>query len=381
MSLDWEPAAARLAHRVTDPASRWRPLVAATPRHPFVPRWWARGETGGWTVHDGPTSGPDWLAAAYSDRSLITRVGTAHADHASRGDHPEGKPTSLSTQPGLVVAMYRHATITDDSDVLDIGTGSGYGTALLCKRLGDTHVTSIDVDDYLTKTAADRLDATGLHPQIITGDATALLPGTYDRIVSMVSVAPVPSSWLAALRPGGRLVTTIAGTGLLVTADKIPDGGATGRTEWYRAGFMEARTGTDYPSGLLDTLADARHGDGDETSTGRYPVIDIGGAWELYSMVGITAPGTQTHYEEYDGQRMAWLLHPDGSWARATATGNQPPVVHQAGPRRLWDHLDNLRDDWLRNGTLPAYGSAVIITPDGTITFRRGTWKATIPAA
>ena len=63
---------------------------------------------------------------------------------------------------------------------------------------------------------------------------------------------------------------------------------------------------------------------------------------------------------------MAWLLHPYGSWARATATGNQPPVVHQAGPRRLWDHLDNLRDDWLRNGTLPAYGSAVIITRDGT---------------
>ena len=96
-------------------------------------------------------------------------------------------------------------------------------------------------------------------------------------------------------------------------------------------------------------------------------------------MLGITAPGTQDHYEEHGDQRTAWLLHPDGSWARATATGDHPPVIHQAGPRRLWDHLDSLRDEWLRNGTLPAYGAAVIITPDGAITFRRGKWKATIP--
>lgn len=33
----------------------------------------------------------------------------------------------------------------------------------------------------------------------------------------------MPASWLAALRPGGRLVTTIAGTGLLVTADRFPE--------------------------------------------------------------------------------------------------------------------------------------------------------------
>lgn len=344
-----------------------------------MPRWWTREENDGWTVRDGPAAELDWLAAAYSDRTLITRVGTAHADHARPGDHPEGRPTSSSTQPGLVIAMYRHATITDGSDVLDIGTGSGYGTALLCNRLGDAHVTSIDVDEYLTKSAAERLDATGLRPEIVTCDATGPLPGTYDRIVSMTSVAPVPPSWLAALRPGGRLVTTIAGTGLLITADKIPDGAATGRVEWYRAGFMQARTGPDYPPGMLDTIPDARDGDGDEATTGKYPVIDIGRAWELRSMIGVTVPGTEDYYEEHDGQRTAWLLHPDGSWARATATGDELPLIRQAGPRRLWDHLDSLRERWLRDGTLPAYGAAVIITPDGTITFRRGKWKATIP--
>lgn len=320
MSPDWQPAAARLAGKVTDPVSRWRPLVAAMPRHVFVPRWWERDEPAGWTVHDGTASVPDWLATAYSDRSLVTRVGPAHADHARPGEHPPGRPTSSSTMPGLVVAMYRH-------------------------------------------------------------DATGPLPGSYDRIVSMTAVAPMPPSWLAALRPGGRLVTTIAGTSLLITADKTPDGGAAGRVEWYRAGFMEARTRPDYPPALLDTLPGARDGDGDDITTGTYPVIDIGSARELLSMLGVTIPGTDTHYEERDGQRTAWLLHPDGSWARATAAGDQPPLIRQAGPRRLWDCLDSFRGQWLRDGALPVYGAAVIITPGGAITVRRGEWTATIPAS
>jgi protein-L-isoaspartate O-methyltransferase len=381
LRVDWEPAAARLAVGVTDPTSRWRPLVAATPRHVFVPRWWEREGTTDWTVRDGPASASDWLAAAYSDRSLVTRVGIAHADHARPGDHSQGRPTSSSTMPGLVVAMYRHATLTGDSDVLDVGTGSGYGAALLAARLGDRRVTSIDVDAYLARAATERLDAIGRHPEVITGDATGPLPGTYDRIVSMTSVAPVPPSWLAALRPGGRLVTTIAGTSLLVTADKVADGAATGRVEWYRAGFMEARTSPDYPPALLDTIPGARDGDGDDVTTGTYPVLDIGSSRELLSMLGVTIPGTDTHYEEDDRHRTAWLLHPDGSWARATATGDESPRIHQAGPRRLWSHLDSLRDQWLRDGALPVYGSAVIITPDGSITFRRGKWKATISAS
>jgi hypothetical protein len=62
-----------------------------------------------------------------------------------------------------------------------------------------------------------------------------------------VAVRPIPVSWLTALRPGGRLVTTITGTALILTADKTDDGGAIGRIEWNRAGFMSTRTGPDYP--------------------------------------------------------------------------------------------------------------------------------------
>lgn len=59
--------------------------------------------------------------------------------------------------------------------------------------------------------------------------------------------------------------------------------------------------------------------------------------------------------------------------------GDDPPVVHQSGPRRLWDTVDELRHAWLRDGSLPGYGSSVAVDPDGTLHLERGQWKATIP--
>jgi protein-L-isoaspartate O-methyltransferase len=383
--MSWEERAARLADETTEPSSRWRPLVATVPRQVFVPRWWA-GTSDGWALRDGPAmAGHNWAEGVYRDKSLVTRVGTQHADHAAPADRPPGQPTSSSTMPGLVVTMYRHAMIGDGMDVLDVGTGSGYGAALLTARLGNDYVTSLDVDEYLVKAATARLASIGLEPFVEVCDATGPLPGgpeRYDRIVSMMSVSPVPASWLAALRPGGRLVTTLAGTGLLVTANQTPDGGAVGRTEWDRAGFMAARTGPDYPPALLSTIPGAVDGDGDgETSQGRYPVVNIGWAWDLYSMLGVTVPGIQHHHERAkDGTRTAWLLHQDGSWARASATGDELPVVRQGGPRRLWDTADEIRHAWLTDGGLPAYGAAATIGPDGGIGLKKGNWAADIPA-
>jgi protein-L-isoaspartate O-methyltransferase len=335
-----------------------------------------------WELHDGPADPAGWLWAAYGDRSLVTQIGPLHADHASADDRPAGLPTSSATMPGLVVQMLRHACISDGMDVLDVGTGSGYGCALLASRLGDQHVTSIDIDAYLAKAAAGRLDSTGHHPDVLTLDATGPLPGGYDRIVSTVAVRPIPAGWLAALRPGGRLVTTLTGTTLIVTADKTPDGGAAGRTEWDRAGFMHTRSGPGYPPGLPGRFTEIKNADGEHITAGRYPVVNVTDAWDLYSMLGVTVPGIQHHYQQTsDGQRTAWMLHPDGSWARATSPDGETPVVHQSGPRRLWDILDDIRHTLLRDGSLPVFGARVTITPDGAIHFERGHWQASLPPA
>lgn len=374
--MQWQPRAANLAAAVVHPSSRWNGPIATTPRHLFVPRWW-RPLPSGWTLRDG-TADPDrWLSAAYGDRSLITRVGPLHADHAKPADHPDGKPTSSSTLPTLIVTMYRHAMITDDAAVLCV-TGTGYGTALLCRRLADHQVTSIDVDPYLIDAARERLDLIGIHPRMAVHDITTPLPGQTDRIVSTVALPGIPPGWLTALRDGGRMVTTLAGTGMVVVADKTADGGARGMVTADRASFMATRSGEDYPAAL-----DARPAwtqEGEDVTTGRYPVIDVGESWEIRSAYTLAEPGVQHGYQEADGVRTAVMVHPDGSWARATGPRGEPPTVHQSGPRRLWDVLDTIRHDWLSDGSLPAHGATATVDPDGTLHLNRGPWRTTIPA-
>lgn len=374
--MDWKPYAERLAVEVAPPTSRWRSALAATPRHLFVPKWWERAGDGTWRLRDGRADEEAWLRAAYSDTSLVTRVGPRHADDASPEDRPTGVPTSSSTMPGLVVRMLRHGLLHDGADLALIGTGTGAGTAVAANRLGDKYVTAFDVDPYLTEAATARLTGIGLAPHMVTCDATGSLPGDFDRIVSMVALGNL-AGVLAALRPGGRLVTTLARMQVIVTADKGADGTARGVVEWDRAGFMSARTGPDYEPGAGAVLAAVRDREGEQVTQGRYPVLNVAEAWELRSMLELAVPGVETHYEERGDQRTAWLVHADGSWARASATWIEPPAVHQGGPRRLWAALERIRHRLNAEGGLPIYGSRVYITPDGVCHFTRGKWSTT----
>ncbi|MFF7249947.1 protein-L-isoaspartate O-methyltransferase [Embleya sp. NPDC008237] len=375
--MTWEEHAARLADTVVHPASRWHEPIATTPRHAFVPHWWTWTDRG-WTLRD--TAGDP--ATAYEDRTLVTRVGTLHADHATPGDHPTGRPTSSSTLPTLLVDMYRQAMIGDDDHVVCV-TGTGYGTALLARRLDDRRVTSVDVDPHLVATAKNRLDRIGLRPRVLECDITGLLPvgyGSVDRIVSTIGLRGIPKCWLDALAWPGRLVTTLAGTGLIIAADTTEDGGAVGTITADRASLTHTRTGDDYPP-PPDTDP-ARTDDGDDVGTGRYPVLDIRRRWEVGSALALRTPGIEHDYhEDPDGVRTAIMTHPDGSWARATGRRNETPTVHQSGPRRLWDDVDALRLDWLTGGELPGHGAKVVIDPDGTMHLGHRTWRTTIAPA
>ncbi|MEV6978103.1 methyltransferase domain-containing protein [Kitasatospora sp. NPDC093806] len=375
--MDWQYLAAELAARITDPDSRWRRPVESVPRHALIPKWW-ESTPEGWTLRVGEDDPKRWAEVAYGNESTVTSVGGLHADLAKPDDHPTGRPTSSATLAALVVKMLRHARISSGQDVLDVGTGAGGLTAYLAHRIGDMHVTSVDVDPYLIEAAHARLAALGLRPALATVDATGPLPGDYDRIVSTVGVRPIPVSWLAALRKGGRLVTTIRDTALILTAWKAPDGGAVGYIERDWAGFMGTRHGADYPPGPVELFALAREADGDEVSTGRYPVADIRDAWEVWSFLSVSGPGIEYDFEERDGKRTAYLVHPDGSWARATAGRYEPPTVHQAGPQRLWTTVEQVRTRAMVEGGLPLYGCHARVDPDGAIHLSRGQWSVVV---
>ncbi|MFJ2131638.1 methyltransferase domain-containing protein [Streptomyces sp. NPDC087849] len=378
--MDWEKRAGRLANQVTDPDSRWLAPVASVPRHELVPHWWDVDDSGTWILRDGASDPEAWAKAAYADRSLVTKVGPLHADHAKPGDHPEGLPTSSATLPSLVVRMLRHGRLGDGLPLLDLGTGAGGLTAYAARRIGAENVTSLDVDPYLTSAAGERLARMGFHPEFVTADATDQVPGSYERIVSTVGLPAGPGlrPALAALVPGGRIATTIGRTCLIVTGWKHGDGDVIGQVERDMAGFMLTRSGDDYPPALTELFALARDTEGDERSTGRYPVVDVAEAWELRSMLEVMTPGVELAFEEHNRHRTAYLVHPDGSWARASAEWTDPPEVHQGGPQRLWTELERIRNRLNTLGSLPLLGARVRITPDGVCHLSRGQWRASI---
>lgn len=374
----WVAKAEELAGRITDARSRWRGPVRSIPRHVLVPNWWIRAGLGQWSLVRGQDDESRWLDAAYQDTSLVTSVAGLHADHAAPGDHPVGLPTSSSTLPNLSLTMYRLARIEDQDAILDIGTGSGYACLLAVLRYPAARMTSIDIDPYVIAAATRRLNELGQQPTLAVCNALGHLPGEYDRIVATTAFRTIPPGWLTSLRPGGRLVTTIAGTTLLLAADKSPDGTAFGRIDYRWAGFMTARgdPGGYPPEPAWDGAFEA------EPERGRYPVIDLesGPARDLRTMFELSAPGVVHGYAQNGEVRTARMHHADGSWALAEGVGSAAPTVRQGGPRRLWDLLEAERTRALDRGGYPVRGASAFITADGAIHLKNQGWtKSLVP--
>jgi protein-L-isoaspartate(D-aspartate) O-methyltransferase len=93
--------------------------------------------------------------------------------------------------------------------VLEIGTGSGYFTALLARRAAQ--VTSVEIDPRLAQEAAARLARAGMaNAKVEVGDgARGWGANLYDVIVLTGSVPLLAEHWLAQLKPGGRLFAIV----------------------------------------------------------------------------------------------------------------------------------------------------------------------------
>lgn len=176
-----------------DPA--WRQAMLSTPRHVFVPRYYTHNRQ----IIDANKRRhqAQWLADAYADRPLVTKV-----------SRRSGVALSSASQPTVVVTMLELLEVHDDDRVLEIGTGTGYNAALLCARLGDDHVVSVDIDADLVSQAHQRLAALGHHPVLITADGADGAPAyaPFDRIIATCAIPAIPTAWLEQLAPGGRIV-------------------------------------------------------------------------------------------------------------------------------------------------------------------------------
>ena len=146
---------------------------------------------------------------------------------------PIGHGQTIS-QPYIVALMTELLDIEPGARLLEIGTGCGYQTAVLC-ALGAT-VYSIEVVEPLATAAAARLADLGYRQATVrAGDGHAGWPehAPYDGIIVTAAAPSVPPALVAQLRPGGNLVIPVgraATTQSLQRIRKRADGSTETRT-------------------------------------------------------------------------------------------------------------------------------------------------------
>jgi protein-L-isoaspartate(D-aspartate) O-methyltransferase len=124
--------------------------------------------------------------------------------------------------PKLEARMLQELTLKNTHRVLEVGTGSGYMTALIAHLAA--HVYSVELYPDLAESARAKLAAHGItNATVEVGDAASGWPrhAPYDAIVLTGAVPVLPAQLRTELQPGGRLLAVVGEppvmTAILVT--------------------------------------------------------------------------------------------------------------------------------------------------------------------
>jgi len=116
---------------------------------------------------------------------------------------------ALMWSPKLEARVLQELALKPFEKVLEVGTGSGYFTALLASVAGG--VTSVEIDEHLAAEAKAKLARMDLGEMVLaTGDgARGWGRDAYDAIVLTGSTPLLPESLFDQLKPGGRVFAVV----------------------------------------------------------------------------------------------------------------------------------------------------------------------------
>jgi len=131
------------------------------------------------------------------------------------------------TAPGTVAAMLLELGVAPGQRVLEVGTGTGYVSALLAHLGAD--VTTVERFNTLAESARQHLNIVEAgRVRVETGDGLAVrVRDRFDRILLNGARPEIPAALTPLLGPGGRLVGALIQEGApprLARVDRLPDG-------------------------------------------------------------------------------------------------------------------------------------------------------------
>jgi protein-L-isoaspartate(D-aspartate) O-methyltransferase len=111
--------------------------------------------------------------------------------------------------PKMEARVLQELELKPSNSVMEVGTGSGYLTALLARRSAD--VTSVEIIPRLAAAARTKLRRANIYNvRVEEGDAARGYGAEkFDAIVLTGSTPVLPQTWLEQLKPGGRLFAII----------------------------------------------------------------------------------------------------------------------------------------------------------------------------
>ncbi len=122
------------------------------------------------------------------------------------------------SQPYTVAFQSQLLQVKSGDKILEIGTGSGYQTAVLC--LLGAKVYSVERQNELFKITSALLPKLGIRPKHLSfGDGYKGLPNhaPFDSIIVTAGAPIIPKPLMAQLKIGGRLVIPVGETDQIMT--------------------------------------------------------------------------------------------------------------------------------------------------------------------
>lgn len=176
MKMDWKLQALTLVNNYIQPFGTFDKKVLRAflkvPRHKFVPK--------------------EYQKEAYFDIAL-----------------PIGKEQTIS-QPSLVALMTQSLNLKGNEKVLEIGTGSGYQSAILSKLVREVYTVEIIPSlAQKAKRVLKKLGCSNVHVYIANGSIGLPEKAPFDAIIVTAGAIKIPKELTEQLKDNGRIVIPV----------------------------------------------------------------------------------------------------------------------------------------------------------------------------